>query len=301
MLGIKEYNQKIGSLKSTQKITSAMKMIAAAKLRKAEKLKETAGPFWQGLKSLLEPFLSNQDFTKQRLFAGYEQVKKVHIILFTSDRGLCGAFNSNVNKKALSLAQKLQNEGQEVSFSCVGRRGYEFVKKRGFVIDHNYQDLLKQMSYESVEGMMQKLISGYSQGTFQEVWIVRNEFISAISRKPITEKLLPLEEVFSHHTASEADINQAERVHSTDDEFIFEPSANTLIEIMLPKFFQFLLFYALLDSLSSEYSARMTAMDAATRNCNKLIDQYTLLRNRARQAAITKELIEIVAGKEALQ
>lgn len=296
MQGIKEYNHKIQSLKNTQKITSAMKMIAAAKLRRVEKSKEAANPYFKGVLEFINQFKDFPMFSSKYFIDGFSDIKQAQIFVITSDKGLCGAFNMNVMKRSIQLFEALEKKNIKVRFSCIGRKGYEFLKKRGYEIEHYYSKLPKDITIDAIHDIGENLCTCFSKERYQEIWIVRNEFVSTLSRDIIAKKLLPFSGIVDKDNTKK---NNEE--HHAADEFIIEPSIEALTETLLPKFITFNLYYALLDSLSSEHSARMTAMDSATRNCNKLKDQYTLLRNRARQAAITKELIEIVAGKEVLQ
>ena len=293
MQGIKEYNQKILSLRNTQKITSAMKMIAAAKLRRIEKVKDTAYPFYKGVLEFINRLKDFSEYSLKYYLDGFQDVKRAQILTITSDRGLCGAFNMNAMKRTTQLFEELAKRNIEVSFSCIGRKGYEFLNKRDYTIEHYFPKLPKDINIGVVDDIGNSFIKCFSKERYQEIWIVRNEFVSALSRNITAQKILPFSGILN--------MEKTDEDNQISDEYIIEPCIEELTETLFPKFTKFLIYYALLDSLSSEHSARMTAMDSATRNCNKLKDQYTLLRNRARQAAITKELIEIVAGKEVLQ
>jgi F-type H+-transporting ATPase subunit gamma len=293
MQGIKEYNKKILSLKNTQKITSAMKMIAAAKLRRVEKLKEAAYPMYRGVHEFIHQLKDFSEYSFKYFFDGFHDVKRAQIFAITSDRGLCGAFNTNVMKRSIQLFEELTEKNIEVSFSCIGRRGYEFLNKRGYEIETYFPKLPTDINSKAIDDIGNNLLNCYSKDRYQQIWIVRNEFVSALSRNVSARKILPFSGI--------PDLDTTHENNRISDEYIIEPGIEAVTKTLFPKFAKFIIYYALLDSLSSEHSARMTAMDSATRNCNKLKDQYTLLRNRARQAAITKELIEIVAGKEVLQ
>ena len=295
MLGIKEYNQKIDSLRSTKKITSAMKMIAATKLRRAQARKEESVPYNKSLQKVLHRLRSIAGENKGLLLEGHPEVKKIHILVYTSDRGLCGSFNSSAVKKALKLAEDAKAEGKEVSFSFIGKKAHDFYKKRDFTIDHYYEEVLKNPSIESIDPVVKDLLEGFKEGTYHEVYLVFSRFKSALSQKPQAQMVLPMQ-----GETDRADQPKDDDTLEKEVEYIFEPKVEELLLLLLPKLFRFQVFHALLDSTASEHGARMTAMDSATGNCSKLIDRYVLLRNRARQAAITTELTEIVAGKEAL-
>jgi F-type H+-transporting ATPase subunit gamma len=295
MLGIKEYNQKITSLKSTKKITSAMKMIAATKLRRAQARKEESVPYYNCLKKVLGHLHGIGGENKELLLEGYQEVKKIHILVYSSDRGLCGSFNGNAVKKAVAISDQTRAENKEVSFSFIGRKAQDFFKRRDYDIHHYYEEVLKDPSIESIDPVVKDLLTGFTEGTYHEVYLIYNEFKSALSQRALAEKVLPMRGEEEHK-----DKAQEEDEKGIQYEYLFEPQVDELLTLLLPKLFRFQIFHALLDSTASEHGARMTAMDSATGNCSKLIDQYVLLRNRARQAAITTELTEIVAGKEAL-
>lgn len=295
MLGIKEYNQKIGSLKSTKKITSAMKMIAATKLRRAQARKEESVPYNKSLQKVLRRLRNVAGENKELLLEGYREVKKVHILVYSSDRGLCGSFNSNAIKKALQIAEKAKAENKEVSLSFIGRKAHDYYKRRAYEIHRYYEDVLKNPSIESIDPAVNDLLKGFSDGIYHEVYLVFNQFKSALSQYAVAQRVLPMQ-----GEGDQADELSGDEAVEMYNEYIFEPKVEELLLLLLPKLFRFQVFHAILDSSASEHGARMTAMDSATSNCSKLIDRYVLLRNRARQAAITTELTEIVAGKEAL-
>ncbi len=295
MLGIKEFNQKIVSLKSTKKITSAMKMIAATKLRRAQARKEESIPYYKSLQKVLGHLHGISGEKKELLLEGYKDVKKVHILVYSSDRGLCGSFNGNTIKKAIKIGEQFKEENKEVSFSFIGRRAHDYIKRRDYDINNHYEEVLKTSSVEIIDPVVNDLLTGFTDGTYHEVYLIYNEFKSALSQHAIVKKVLPMRGEDEH-----VDDSHEEETAVNQNEYIFEPKVEELLKLLLPKLFKFQVFYALLDSTASEHGARMTAMDSATGNCSKLIDRYVLRRNRARQAAITTELTEIVAGAEAL-
>jgi F-type H+-transporting ATPase subunit gamma len=274
-----------------------MKMIAATKLRRAQARKEGSVPYYNCLKKLLGDLHNIGGKNKELLLEGYREVNKVHILVYSSDRGLCGSFNGNAIKKAISIADQARAENKEVSFSFIGRKAQDFFKRRDYDIHHYYKDILKDASIENIDSVVKELLTGFKDGTYHEVYLVYNEFKSALSQRAIAEKVLPM-----HGEEEHTDDSQENDATATENqnEYIFEPKGEELLKLLLPKLFRFQIFHALLDSTASEHGARMTAMDSATGNCSTLIDRYVLLRNRARQAAITTELTEIVAGAEAL-
>ncbi len=297
MLSIKEYNQKIGSLKSTKKITSAMKMIAATKLRRAQLAKDASASYSNSLQEILRHLAGLSGQSREILLGGYDNVKKIHVLLFTSDRGLCASYNHNANKCAMLIVDKAEKIKQEVSFSFVGRRGRDFFQRHKCDMRHYFEGMGRTPSFEVAVPIADEIIKEFQQGEYHEVWMVYNKFVSAISQHPVAQQLLPMSGDDIQKKTGEESGEQlvAER------EYILEPKADELMKILLPKFIRFQIYHTLLEAASSEHGARMTAMDAATGNCEKMMDNYILLRNRARQASITNELIEIVSGKEAMK
>jgi len=272
-----------------------MKMIAATKLQKAQRARSASVPYNNGLQEILRHLSSLSGESNEVLLTGYKEVKNIHVILFTSDRGLCGSYNSNAIKKAVTLADKAKNSQQKVTFSFIGRRGHDYFCRHGYESVHFYNDCNRKPSFDGVDIISRDMINEFSSEKYHEVWMVYGEFVSALSQRPVAELLLPMR---GREYGRPQGRRPARHANARLD-YIIEPSAEELLQIMLPKFIKFQIYHALLEAVASEHGARMTAMDGATKNSIELLDRYTLLRNRARQAAITKELIEIVAGKEA--
>ena len=286
MASIKELKIKITSLKSTGKITKAMKMIAATKLRKAQLAVDNSKPYDASLKRILNNVLLSMDI-ENPLSKVREDVKKVHILIFTSDRGLCGPFNASILKETNKFVLEKQSEGKEVKISYAGKRGYDYLNKR-FTLGKYYEQAIKLGSYDQAKEICDDLLKYFKVGEDDEVYLAYNYFKSAISQIPTLEKLFPIAPVEVANSQNTAD-------------FIFEPKAEDIVEKMIMQTVRFTVYSSLLNSLASEHAARMTAMDNASKNAGELIDKYTLQMNRARQAAITTELTEIVSGAESLK
>lgn len=285
---IKEYNVKVRSLKSTRKITRTMKMVSASKLRKAHEAQANAKLYAQNLTALTSRVSAAVPAASHPLLTPRDKVKQVLILIVTSDKGLCGAFNHNANKRVASWIEENRRHVR-IDLYCCGRRGYMFFKKRDIVKTH-YQNVTVNPQFADAAKIGQDFIGFFLGGQCDEVYLSYNQFFSPLSQKTVFEKILPID----------PDALIREKVDRTT-EYIFEPEAKELLAVLIPHFLYFKIYFALLENAAGEHGARMTAMDNATNNASDLIDRYTLFRNRARQAAITTELSEIVAGAEALK
>jgi F-type H+-transporting ATPase subunit gamma len=292
MASIKEYNRKLASLKNTVKITKTMKMVSASKLKRAQDKQNSAKDYAREVNNLIFRIAGAVDQSVHPLLEPKPEVKRVLVLVFTSDRGLCGGFNNNLIKYLRREIASLEAEGKAVSLSHCGRRGHAAFVKTGMV-KKNYPDVTASPLSRDASEIAGELVESFVDEEFDEVHIVYNQFKSSLSQTPTMAQVLPLSlgDVAQH----DADAEQA----STDD-FIAEPEMGALLSTLIPKLVVFKIFYALLENSAGEHGARMAAMDAATGNASGMIDEYTLLRNRARQAAITTELIEIIAGAEAI-
>lgn len=292
MASIKEYNRKLASLKNTVKITKTMKMVSASKLKRAQDKQNSAKDYAREVNNLIFRIAGAVDQSVHPLLEPKPEVKRVLVLVFTSDRGLCGGFNNNLIKYLRREIASLEAEGKAVSLSHCGRRGHTAFVKTGMV-KKNYPDVTASPLSRDASEIAAELVESFVDEEFDEVHIVYNQFKSSLSQTPTMAQVLPLSlgDVAQH----DADAEQA----STDD-FIAEPEMGALLSTLIPKLVVFKIFYALLENSAGEHGARMAAMDAATGNASGMIDEYTLLRNRARQAAITTELIEIIAGAEAI-
>jgi F-type H+-transporting ATPase subunit gamma len=279
-----DIRRRIRSVKSTQQLTKAMKMVAAAKLRRAQERMMSARPYAAALRKVLSSLSSRVDFAKHPLLQEREQENKVLLVVVTADRGLCGAFNTNVLRVAQNaIAEK---RWQEVHLLPIGRKALDFFKRRPTPIRRQATHVYQALSIETAREIANKLIEDFVTGEFDAVYVLYNEFKSIIAQRVTLERLLPLDRSFTEPTEPAI-------------EYLYEPSAEAILSDLLPKHIEFQLYRVLLESAAAEQGARMTAMEAATKNAGELIDHLTLTYNRIRQAAITKEIIEIVSGAAA--
>jgi F-type H+-transporting ATPase subunit gamma len=291
MPGLKEIKRRITSVKSTKQITKAMKMVAAAKFRKAVGRIIQLRPYASKMHAVLGSMAKNVESGHPLLDVRIP--KKVEVLVFSSDRGLCGGFNTNVMKNAIRLIKELQAEGKEVSVSTFGKKATELFKRRKITPRQSWVGLSGRITYESAQQIATDIIDNYINETFDEVRVIYTEFKSAAVQSVIILRLLPFKEVGSNDAAGTAE--------ESAGEVLFEPSQNVIFERLLPKNIEIQIFRSLLDSQASEEAARMAAMENATKSADDMIKRLTLQYNKARQAAITKELMDIVGGVEALK
>ena len=287
MPSLQGLRRKIGSIKNTQKITKAMKMVAAAKLKRAQERILAARPYAQKMAVVLASLagrVNRQGHPLLRKPSG----TRLELLVVTSDRGLCGAFNANILRKAVEFLREKQDAGYTVTVSIVGRKGRDFFRRRPWPRRQEWIGMFDRLSYEHALDIGGDIVQQFTTGTFDELYLVYNEFKSIIQQRMVIEKLLPIE--------------------SLDPEdgmlgggYLFEPNEEDLLRILLPKHIEVQAFHALLESSAAELGARMAAMDGATRNAGELIKKLTLYYNKTRQAAITKELMDIVGGAEAVR
>jgi len=288
MASLKDIRKRIDSVKRTQKTTSAMKMVSAAKLRRSENAIREATPYANKLKSVVSSLSTrfegmDQDTGFGLLFQN-SGGKRTGVILITSDRGLCGGFNSNLSK---ALARQLADEEVECAeFVILGRKGNEFFKRSAHNILANHTGTSPGEQLVLVRDIVSEFTRRFEAGELDQVILAYNHFVSVIAQVPVIEQLLPI-------TPPEAEI--------TDDrDIIFEPSPQDILETLLKKYVQNQVYVSWLDTIAGEHAARMTSMDAATKNAGEMIEKLQLHYNRSRQAAITRELIEIISGAESL-
>ena len=281
----KEIRTRITSVQKTQKITSAMKVVSAAKLARAQQAISAARPYAEKLRDVLGSVASGVEADAHPLLVRRESVRKLDLVLFSSDRGLCGGFNSNVIKFAESQVAERGEALVETRVIPVGRRGGDYFRRRGHEFPAQYTGLATPTP-EDAAGIARLAMQRYRAGETDEVVLVYSEFGSAVRQTPRAETLLPFA--------------AGESADSAGGGYEIEPDAETLLALLLPRAVEFGIFRALLESAASEHGARMSAMDAATNNCQELVESLTLDMNKARQAAITQELSEIVGGAEAL-
>ena len=294
MPNLDDLKKRIGSVKSTEKITKAMKMVAAAKLRRAQESAESSRPYADSMRDLISSISRgyNPTSTNRNLLTGDENNKIYMLILFTSERGLCGGFNSVVTKSLREKIQTLEKENKKVKIICVGKKGYDILKRQYSEIITEVIDMraVKSVSYQDAKNISDKIIKMFFDGEFDKCSIFFNKFQSVILQIPTEQQIVPIE--FEDESLEKS---------VTDQSFFdFEPGESEILEELLPLNFTIQIFKALLESAASEQGARMSAMDNASRNASDMIDNLTLFYNRSRQAIITKELIEIISGAEAV-
>ncbi len=297
MPSLKTIRKRIASVKSTQKITRAMKMVAGARLNRAQQRISAMRPYavktGEMLRSVsravVEEASSDGARPEVHPLLVRRAEKNVLVLVVTSDRGLCGAFNTNIGKAAEALWHEQRAAGKNVRFATIGRKGRDYLSRRGGEMAHNFQRGREDVSLEFAGGVAQWLTDRYKSGDADAVYLVFSEFKSAITQKPTVDRLLPLSE---GEPAKEGELAPA---------YIFEPNKTRVLDRLAPMYLEISVYRALLESQAGFFGAQMTAMDAATRNAKDAIARYTLQYNRARQAAITKELMEIIGGAEALK
>ncbi|WP_299706800.1 ATP synthase F1 subunit gamma [uncultured Pontibacter sp.] len=292
MASLKEVRSRITSVSSTQQITKAMKMVAAAKLRRAQDNILRMRPYAQRLGGILTNLSSLSEGSVSNIYSEKRDANRVLVIVVTSDRGLAGAFNSNIIKAANYLAQnkyRSQLEAGNLTFLTIGRKGFEALSKRGYKVIGDYTGTFSSLSFDTVRVAAERAMNGFVAGEFDQVDLIYNEFKNVATQIVRTEQFLPIEEKPVEETAN-----------ATIPDYAFEPSKEQIIEELIPKSLKIQVYKAVLESNASEHGARMTAMDKATENAGELLKELKLTYNRTRQAAITKEILEIVGGAEAL-
>ncbi|MGH7206678.1 MAG: ATP synthase F1 subunit gamma [Nitrospiraceae bacterium] len=290
MPSLQALRRKIGAVKNTQKITKAMKMVAAAKLKRAQDRILAARPYGHKMREVIA------DLSRRVNRAAHPLLQKrvgrnIEVLVVTSDRGLCGAFNANILRKAGEFLRECEARGVRVTVSFIGRKGREFFRRRRWPVRQQWLGVFDRLTYEHGLDIGQDLIEQFTKSTFDELYVIYNEFKSAIQQRVIVEKLFPIGALDE----------TAETGAVSGGSYEYEPDEDELLAALLPKHFQTQTFRVLLESSAAEQGARMAAMDGATRNAGELIKTLTLYYNKTRQAAITKELMDIVGGAEALK
>ena len=286
MANLKEIRNRISSVSSTMQITSAMKMVSAAKLKKAQDAITTMRPYADKQTELLQSLSATLDSDIGSDYTADREVKKVLLVAISSNRGLAGAFNSNIVKSSLSLINETY-KGKQVDFFTLGKKANDVLNKEQTIIENNIE-IFDDLTYENNAQIAQKLMNLFTDGTYDKIILIYNKFKNAATQIIMNEQFLPI--------VSNQELD--EKVEVSD--YIFEPSKEKIVEELIPKSLKMQLFKALRDSSASEHGARMTAMHKATDNATELRDALTLQYNKARQAAITNEILEIVGGAEAL-
>ena len=294
MPSLDDLKKRIGSVKSTQKITKAMKMVAAAKLRRAQESAESSRPYSETMEDLISSISSGYSPTsdERNLLTGDNKDSIHMLILFTSERGLCGGFNSIVTKSLRDKVASLEESGKQVKIICVGKKGYDIIKRQHEekIVEVVDMRSVKSASYQDAKNIADKIIKMYFDEEFDKCSIFYNKFKSVISQIPTEQQIVPID----------IPENESDTTKNDNTFFEFEPGESEILDELLPLNFTIQIFKALLESAASEQGARMSAMDNASRNASDMIDNLTLFYNRSRQAVITKELIEIISGAEAV-
>lgn len=289
MANLKEVKERIKSVSSTQQITKAMKMVAAAKLRRAQDRIIQLRPYSEKLVAILANVSSGSDEEGMSTYAAEREVKKVLVVPVTSDRGLCGAFNSNIFKGLRNLLNSELMNGVDVSVLPIGKKSYDFYKKRDYnlIDDYDYWGVFADLSFDTVRKAAEYAMSAFESGHYDRVYLIYNEFKNVATQVVKTEQFLPVLAAESEEAAA-------------NNDYLCEPSKDFIVDELIPKSLKIQFYKSVLESNASEHGARMTAMSKATDNAGELLKELKLTYNRTRQAAITKEILEIVGGAEAL-
>jgi len=287
MAGTKEIRTKIKSVQSTRKITKAMEMVAASKMRKVQERMRAARPYSEKIRTVAAHISHANPEYRHPFLVERDTVKRVGMIIVTTDKGLCGALNTNVLRMALSQYKQWLSEGEEIDVCCIGGKGLGFMQRLGANIVSQSAGLGDRPKLENLIGAVKVMLDGYTEDRFDRVLIFYTRFINTMKQEPMMEQLLPL---------------SGERLGAPEGtwDYIYEPEAKSVLEQVLTRYIEAVVFQAVAENMASEQSSRMVAMKSASDNAATLIDELTLIYNKNRQAAITKELSEIVAGAAAV-
>ena len=280
--GMREIKRQIKSTQNTKQITRAMEMVSAANLRRAQRSAEAARPYSDKLKEVVQSIAAGSKGIKHPMLQSRE-VKKTGYLVITSDRGLAGGYNANVLRKVMTEIRENHKSTAEYSIFVIGRKGSNFFHKRNMPIVEEVTGVPDSPKFADIKSVATAAVKNFENGTYDQLFLVYNQFKNAITQVPTMIRLLPMEEVAGVAAAS----------------YEYEPSPEGVLEVLLPKYAETLIYSAVLEGKASEFGARMTAMNSATKNATKMISGYTLAYNRARQASITQEISEIVAGANA--
>jgi F-type H+-transporting ATPase subunit gamma len=287
MPSLLDLRRRIRAVKSTQQITKAMKMVAASKLRRAQERLFAARPYATDMLRVLNDIAARVDPSAHPLLENRPPGGKVLLVVITADRGLCGSFNSNIIKGAGGFVE--ENAGRDVALGLVGRKGRDFFARRGFDVRFEHVNLFQRLNYADAQAIARASIEDFTERVVDQVFLVYNEFKTVMQQRIVVERLLPIPRFET----------EEDRATATVD-FLYEPGPEQIFRELLPRHVEIQVWRALLESAAAEHAARMTAMDSATRNSTEMIDSLTLYMNKVRQAAITREIIEVVSGAEAL-
>jgi len=291
MASLKDVKTKIGGVKKTSQITSAMNMVAAAKLRGAQQKMESFRSYAEKFNAARGNLSSGMDSAQFPLME-VREVNKVEIVVVTSDRGLCGSFNTNIIGTVEKMISKYQQEGKTVSLVCIGKKGQQKLRKTG-LIRKEYTDLMASFQMYNARAIAQDIADNFLAGEVDAVQVVYGEFISVARQTPKNLDFLPIKPVA-------ADV-EGEEAGASGSDYIYEPSPDQIMEVLQPLYLNVMVYHSMLEVSAGEHAARMTAMDNATKACSDIIDSLTLVYNKVRQSSITSELMDIVGGAEALK
>ncbi|HSZ26146.1 MAG TPA: ATP synthase F1 subunit gamma [Cytophagaceae bacterium] len=295
MPSLKEVRARITSVNSTQQITKAMKMVAAAKLRRAQDNIIKIRPYSEKLTDILTNVSASLDSSTENPYSEEREVKTVLIVVITSDRGLAGAFNTNVIKAVVNLITTRYDAQQakgNVELLCIGKKGYEYFSKKGYKVNGDYMSLFSNLSFEVVKKAAEYTMNGFVTKKYDRIYTVYNEFKNVATQVIKSNQFLP--------PVKEVSFKKKKEVKIANNDYIFEPSKEEIVSELIPKSLKIQFYKCILESNASEHGARMTAMDKATENAKELLKELKLIYNRSRQASITKEILEIVGGAEAM-
>jgi F-type H+-transporting ATPase subunit gamma len=291
MAGLKEIRIRIASVKTTRQVTSAMKIVSAAKLKKAQDAIYQIRPYANKLHVILTALSTSIENAEDSVYTQQREPEKVLVVLISSNKGLCGGFNSNISKKAAKLVHEKYSKQFElgnVNFLCIGKQGMRQMKYAGMKVEDSRNEIFSDLSFKNISNISLGLMEAFEDGLYDRIEIVYNQFKNAAVQIQTTEQFLPIE----------IEKNEFEKVNTN---FIYEPSKEYIIKELIPRILKIQFYKALLDSHAAEHGARLTAMHNATDNATELLNYLTLQYNKARQAAITSEILEIVSGAEALK
>lgn len=294
MASSREIRNKIRSVKNTQKITRAMEMVAASKMRKAQDRMKKARPYGEKIRNVAAHMSKASVEYRHPFLIDRNSVKRVGIIVVTSDKGLCGGLNTNVLRRVLNEIRVWEAEGEQVEVCCIGNKGLGFMSRLGTQIISQVTGLGDAPNIEKLIGAVKVVLDAYTNDRFDRVYIFYNRFVNTMKQLPVMEQLLPLTD---EHMRKDSDETKAARAPW---DYIYEPEAKPIIDDIMIRYIEALVYQAVAENMASEQSARMVAMKAASDNAGNLIDELTLIYNKSRQAAITKELSEIVGGAAAV-
>jgi len=284
MAKTQDLRRRIRSIRNTRQLTLAMKLVSASKLRRAQERILRSRPYAKKIAQVLASVAARSNPEEHPLFE-QRGASRVRIVVLTGDKGLCGSFNTAILRRAITQAE--EHAGSEVDFVAVGKRGRDYLKRFRHRVERDWVDIFRAVDFSVAVAISRELMDAYTSRRVDRIYLVYNEFKSAMQARPTTQQLLPVEPL---------DLPPAE----AGEEYLYEPGARELLDSLLPHYVEQSVFQGLLESVAAEHAARMTAMDSASRNAGELIDSLTLTMNRVRQASITTEIIEVVSGAEAL-